>query len=153
MDFLRAHADGVLLGINTLVEETQLSGNRRPVYVIEDAAVRGLREKLGRGTEKNIFVTCAAALDLGEYRVFDSGPLETFIITTTIGARRLAERSSHPHVKVIVSGEGDFVAVRNVHTPPASRNSNTALRRRPDALRLYVPRGFDRRKVHHNFAA
>ena len=109
MDFLRAHADGVLLGINTLVEETQLSGNRGPVYVIEDPSVRGLREKLGRGTEKNIFVTGAAALDLGNYRVFDPGPVETFIITTTIGARRLAERSSHPHVKVIVSGDGDFV--------------------------------------------
>jgi len=28
MDLLRAHADGVLLGINTLVEETMVLGNR-----------------------------------------------------------------------------------------------------------------------------
>ena len=31
MDFLRAHSDAVLLGINTLAEETQLSGNRGPI--------------------------------------------------------------------------------------------------------------------------
>lgn len=109
MDFLRAHADAVLLGINTLIEETQLSGDRGPVYVIEDDALRGLRKKLGRGRERNIFVTGAAALKLSDYRVFDPGPVETFIITTTTGASRLAQTSSHPHVKIIVCGEGNFV--------------------------------------------
>src|SRR3954470_12142677 len=109
MDFLRAHSDAVLLGINTLVEETQLLGNRGPVYAIEDPALGRLRDKLGRTSQKNVFVTGAAALNLSDYRVFDPGPVETFIITTTIGARRLAEKSSHPYVKVIVSGEGDFV--------------------------------------------
>lgn len=109
MDFLRAHADAVLLGINTLIEETQISGNRGPVYAIEDEGIRRLRQKLGRGIERNIFVTGAAYLDLSEYRVFDPGPVQTFIITTTTGARRLAEKSTHPHVKVIVAGEGTFV--------------------------------------------
>lgn len=109
MDFLRAHADGVLLGINTLVEETQLAGNRGPVYAIEDPEIQALRRKLHRGAEKNIFVTGAAYLDLSEYRVFDPGPVETFIITTTAGARRLAQKTSHPHVKIIVAGEGTFV--------------------------------------------
>src|SRR5947207_14547806 len=72
MDFLRAHADAVLLGINTLVEETQLSANRGPIYAIEDPQLRRLREQLGRApshnagstNEKNIFVTGAAALNL-----------------------------------------------------------------------------------------
>jgi len=109
MDFLRAHSDAVLLGINTLVEETQLSGNRGPIYAIEDLAIRRLREKLGHKNEKNIFVTGAAALNLSDFRVFDPGPFETFIITTPTGARRLAAKSSHPHVKVIISGGGDFV--------------------------------------------
>ena len=117
MDFLRAHADAVLLGINTLIDETQLSANRGPIYAIEDPDLRHLRHKLRRGlnhtdapdTGKNIFVTGAAALNLSDFRVFDPGPVETFIITTTLGARRLAEKSSHPHVKVIVSGEGEFV--------------------------------------------
>jgi len=109
MDFLRAHADGVLLGINTLIEETHLTGRRGPVYAVEDPALQALRKKLRRGEEKNIFVTGAAYLDLSDYRVFDPGPVETFIITTTAGARRLAQKSSHPHVKVIVAGEGSLV--------------------------------------------
>jgi len=119
MDFLRAHADAVLLGINTLVEETQLSGNRGPVYAIEDDALRGLRKKLGRGTQKNIFVTGAASLNLTDYRVFDPGLVDpglvaTSIITTTTGACRLAQTTSHPHVKIIVCGEGDFVDLTQV---------------------------------------
>src|SRR5690348_16606759 len=39
MDLLRAHADAILLGVNTLMEETQLLGNRGPVYAIDDAAI------------------------------------------------------------------------------------------------------------------
>jgi riboflavin biosynthesis pyrimidine reductase len=109
MDLLRAHADAILLGINTLMEETQLLGNRGPVYSIEDAAVLKLREKLRLGRQKNIFVTGAAYLDLHDYRVFDSDLVESFIITTNLGARRLADKKSHPQVKVIVAGEGTFV--------------------------------------------
>jgi riboflavin biosynthesis pyrimidine reductase len=109
MDLLRAHADAILLGINTLMEETQLLGNRGPVYSIEDAAILELRAKLGLGRQRNIFVTGAAYLDLHDYRVFDSDLVESFIITTTVGARRLADKQSHPEVKVIVAGEGTFV--------------------------------------------
>src|SRR5690242_17361178 len=36
MDLLRVHADAVLLGINTLLDETQLAGGRGPVYKIDD---------------------------------------------------------------------------------------------------------------------
>jgi riboflavin biosynthesis pyrimidine reductase len=109
MDLLRAHGDAVLVGINTLMEETQLLQNRGPVYSIEDIELRKLRDKLERGREKNIFVTGAAYLDLNDYRIFDPGPVETFIITTTVGARRLAQKSSHAHIKVVVAGEGTFV--------------------------------------------
>jgi riboflavin biosynthesis pyrimidine reductase len=109
MDFLRAHADAILLGINTLMEETQLSGNRGPVYSIEDPAIRKLREKLGLGREKNIFVTGAAYLNLHDYEVFNSDLVETFIITTAVGARRLADKKSHPRVKIIVAGEETLV--------------------------------------------
>jgi riboflavin biosynthesis pyrimidine reductase len=108
MDLLRAHADAILLGINTLMEETQLLGNRGPVYSIEDTAIFKLREKLGLGRQKNIFVTGAAYLDLHDYRVFDSDLVESFIITTNLGARRLADRQSHPQLKIIVAGEGTF---------------------------------------------
>jgi riboflavin biosynthesis pyrimidine reductase len=109
MDLLRAHADAVLLGMNTLVEETQLLRNRGPVYSIADAGLRELRKKLGRGAEKNIFVTGATRLNLSEFRVFDPGPVESFVITTQAGANRLREVSSHQHVKVIAAGEETFV--------------------------------------------
>ncbi len=109
MDLLRAHADAILLGVNTLTEETQMSDGRGPAYTIEDPLVRDLRSKLGRKREKNIFVTGAARLDLGAYRVFDGDLVDSCVITTTIGAKRLAEKKSHPHVQIIVAGEGDFV--------------------------------------------
>ncbi len=109
MDLLRAHADGVLLGINTLVEETMLLGNRGPVYRVEVPALQKLRQKLGLKREKNIFVTGASRLDLGAFEVFDGDQVDSMIITTNAGARRLQEKKSHPHVQVIVAGEGEIV--------------------------------------------
>ena len=115
MDLLRAHADAVLLGINTLIEETALgrdggSGpDRGPVYAVEDESCLDLRRKLGRPREMNIFVTGAAALNLGDYSVFDGDRVDPVIVTTNLGAKRLAEQRSHPHVKVVVAGESQFV--------------------------------------------
>src|SRR5689334_12629056 len=43
MDLLRAHADAIILGVNTLVEETHAVGGRGPVYRIEAPEVRALR--------------------------------------------------------------------------------------------------------------
>ena len=112
MDLLRAHADAVLLGINTLVEETTLSGDRGPVYRIDAPLLQQLRKNLGLKREKNIFVTGAARLDLSTFRVFDGDQVETIIITTTTGSIRLAERNAHPHVQVIVAGQGETVDLR-----------------------------------------
>ena len=114
MDLLRAHADGVLLGINTLIEETQLAGDRGPVYAIENTEIIELREKLGLGKQKNIFVTGAARLNLSDYRVFDGDAVDAYIITTDAGAQQLAQKDSHPHVKVIVSGKSTFVDLAQV---------------------------------------
>ncbi len=109
MDLLRVHADGVLLGINTLIEETNLRGDRGPVFRIMDSGLRELRQRLGLAQEKNIFVTGSAALDFSRYRVFDGNLVEVTVITTKTGAARLAERKSHPHVRVLVAGEDKFV--------------------------------------------
>src|SRR5947209_19881407 len=109
MDLLRAHADGILLGVNTLVEETRLAGNRGSTYAIEDTEIRVLREKLGLGRQKNIIVTGAAHLNLSDYRVFDGETVEAFIITTKAGEQQLAHKQSHSHVKIITSGESTFV--------------------------------------------
>lgn len=109
MDLLRAHADAIILGVNTLVEETRVTGGRGPVYRIEDEAIRKLRGKLGRRKETNIFVTGAARVDLDNYQVFDCDLVDAFIVTTTIGAARLLEQKAHPRVQVIVAGEGNLV--------------------------------------------
>jgi riboflavin biosynthesis pyrimidine reductase len=67
MDLLRAHADAIITGIHTLVEETlsapKLNGGRGPVYRIEDELLRDLRVQLGRKREKVIFVTASGSVD------------------------------------------------------------------------------------------
>lgn len=109
MDLLRAHADAVLLGVNTLIEETELGERPRgPVFRIMDESCRDLRQKLGRRREMNIFVTGAASLDLSAYRVFDGELVDTVIVTTKTGAKRLAEKKSHPHVRILIAGEDKF---------------------------------------------
>lgn len=109
MGLLRAHADAIILGVNTLVEETRVTGGRGPVYRIEDPALRDLREKLGRKKEKNIFVTGAARVELDAYRAFDGDLVDAIVITTAKGAARLEEKRAHPHVRAVVAGEGDLV--------------------------------------------
>ncbi len=109
MDLLRAHADAVLLGVKTLMDETALDDqDRGPVYTIADESLRALRSKLGRAKELNVFVTGAATLDLARYRVFDGDLVQSAIITTREGAARLEARKSHPRVRIIVAGEGKF---------------------------------------------
>jgi riboflavin biosynthesis pyrimidine reductase len=120
MDLLRAHADAIILGMNTLVEETRVSSPRGPVYRIEEPAMRELRRKLGRRPETNVFVTGSGRLDMGAYRVFDGDLVQTFIVTTSNGAARLQDRKTHPHVPIIVAGDGNFV-----NLPEAMRTLRT----------------------------
>jgi 5-amino-6-(5-phosphoribosylamino)uracil reductase len=107
MDLLRAHADAILTGVNTLIEETlswpQLNDGRGPVYHIEEQPLRELRVKLGRAQEKVIFVTASAAIDPRAYRVFDGDLMQAFVLTTASGAARLKSRD--PRTQVIVAGE------------------------------------------------
>ena len=115
MDLLRAQADAVLLGINTLIEETALgretgsAPDRGPVYAVEDECCLDLRQRLGRKREINIFVTGAAALNLGDYAVFDGDRVDAVIVTTNSGAKRLVQQRSHAHVKIVVAGENQLV--------------------------------------------
>jgi len=106
MDLLRALADAIIMGVNTLVEETRswphLNAGRGPVYRIEDQSLLDLRQKLGRGSEKVIFVTASAAIDPNAYRVFDGDQMEAFILTTAAGAARL--QAAGCRAQVIVAG-------------------------------------------------
>ncbi|HEY6347892.1 MAG TPA: dihydrofolate reductase family protein [Candidatus Angelobacter sp.] len=108
MDLLRAHADAIILGVNTLIEETRISSGRGPVYRIEDPALRGLRQKLGRRREANIFVTGTFSLDLRAYRVFDGDVVETLMVTSPAVAERL-DKSLPSGTQVVVAGEGVMV--------------------------------------------
>ncbi len=107
MDLLRAHADAIITGIHTLVEETlsapKLNTGRGPVYRIEDESLRGLRAKLGRKREKVIFVTASGSVDPRAYRVFDGDLMDALILTTEAGAARLPGRRNN--VQLIVAGQ------------------------------------------------
>ncbi|MBZ5567925.1 MAG: dihydrofolate reductase family protein [Acidobacteriia bacterium] len=113
MDLLRAHADAVLIGVNTLRDETELGERPRgPVFRIMDPELCRLRQKLGKRREMNILVTGAATLDLSAFRVFDGELVDAVVVTTNAGAKRLAEKRSHPHLKVIASGGERYVDLR-----------------------------------------
>ncbi len=68
MDLLRAHADGVLMGMNTLREEQRLRGpeSRGIVFQVVEPELLRLREKLGKARQRNIFVTRGLDLELSQ---------------------------------------------------------------------------------------
>ncbi len=109
MDLLRANADGLLMGMNTLLEEQRLRGpeSRGIVFQVADPTLRALRTRLGKGRERNIFVTRAVDLDLSRYKVFDGDVVDAAILTSPAGAERLRAQTSKSHVVVVAAGEGE----------------------------------------------
>ncbi len=109
MDLLRAHADGLLMGMNTLREEQRRRGpdSRGIVFRVADPVLRDLREKLGRGRERNIFVTSAANIDLSRHKVFDGDVVDAAILTSPAGAERLRAQGRHSHVPVVAAGDNE----------------------------------------------
>jgi len=107
MDLLRAHADGLLMGMNTLREEQRQRGpdSRGIVFRVVDPTLRELRTSLGKGREHNIFVTSAADLDLSRHKVFDGDVVDAAVLTSPAGAERLSAQGKHPHVAIIAAGE------------------------------------------------
>ena len=109
MDLLRANADGILMGMNTLLEEQRLRGpdSRGIIFRVADPKLRELRARLGKGRERNIFVTRATNLDLSRYKVFDGDVVNAAIVTSPAGAGRLRARGSHAHVAILGAGTGE----------------------------------------------
>ena len=109
MDLLRAHADGLLMGMNTMLEEQRSRGpeSRGIVFQVADPRLRELRRRLGKGRERNIFVTRAVDLHLSRYKVFDGDIVEAAVLTSPAGAARLRAQSSHPHVAIVAAGDGE----------------------------------------------
>jgi riboflavin biosynthesis pyrimidine reductase len=113
MDLLRAHADGILTGLGTLVEETRNGPRERgPVFRIMEPELCELRQKLGRQREKNIFVTGSAMLDLDAFRVFDCEHVDAILVTTRAGAARVASTAERKNIRVLVAGEDRTIDLR-----------------------------------------
>ena len=109
MDLLRAHADGLLMGMNTLREEQRARGpeSRGIVFRVVEPALQQLRRRLGKARERNIFVTSAADLDLSKHKVFDGDVVDAAVLTSPSGAARLRAQGTHSHVAIISAGDQD----------------------------------------------
>ena len=108
MDLLRAHADAVLYGTGSLIQETLYSGiPGGPVFRITNPDLLRLRhERLGRGKQRNIVVTGSGRLRLADYRLFQSADVDAWIATTPEGLGRLGNTGKTP---VLVFGSGSSV--------------------------------------------
>jgi len=114
MDLLRAYADGVLMGMSTLRVERLARGpqSRGIVFQVVEPELLELRRKLGKGRQRNLFVTSAENLNLSEWKVFDGDVVDAVILTSPAGVVRLAaHQKSHPHVEIIPAGTDETIDV------------------------------------------
>ena len=109
MDLLRAHADGLIMGMTTLEEERRARGpdSRGIVFQVAEPAMQALRTRLGKKRERNIFVTRAEDLDLTRFKVFDGDVVDSAIVTSPAGAERLRARGARPNVAIVSAGAGE----------------------------------------------
>src|SRR5271165_4535922 len=105
MDLLRAYADGVLMGMNTLRVEQRSRGpeSRGIVFQVVEPELLRLRDRLGKGRQHNIFVTRGLDLELSSWKVFDGDAVDAVIVTSPKGAERMGAQTAHPHVTVIAA--------------------------------------------------
>lgn len=106
MDLLRAHADAILTGATTLLDERNARGadSRGIVFRVVDPEIQDLRRQLGLGQERNLIVTGHGTLPWRDLKLFDGGQIEPGIVTTELGAKNLGELPSH--VLMVVAGAG-----------------------------------------------
>jgi len=109
MDLLRAHADAIIMGTATLIEERRSRGSdsRGIVFQVVEPEMKALRNRLGKKRERNIFVTRATDFDLSEYKVFDGDVVDAAIVTSPAGGERLRSQGKHPYVEIVTAGQGE----------------------------------------------
>lgn len=114
MDLLRAHADGLIMGLNTLREEQRNRGpeSRGIVFQMAEPSLLEFREKLGKARQRNIFVTRAIDLDLSRLKAFDGEAVDVAVVTSPAGAARLRAQETHPHVAVVTAGTGESLDLK-----------------------------------------
>lgn len=111
MDLLRAHADGLIMGTATLLEEQRLRGpeSRGIVFQVVDPVMKALRARLCKKRERNIFVTRAENLDLSRFRVFDGDLVGAALVTSPAGAERIRAQADERRVAVIAAGQAERI--------------------------------------------
>jgi riboflavin biosynthesis pyrimidine reductase len=111
MDLLRAQADAVVMGMTTLRIERRNRGaeSRGIVFQVVEPELLRLRDKLGKGRQRNIFVTHAVNLDLSQWKVFDGDIVDSAIITSPAGAERLSAQQIEGHVALVAAGQGETI--------------------------------------------
>lgn len=109
MDLLRAHADAVLTGATTLLDERNARGadSRGIVFRVVDPEVQSLRKALGLGQERNLIVTGHGNIPWRDLKLFDGGQVEPGVVTTELGAKKLGALPSH--VLLVIAGSGPEV--------------------------------------------
>ena len=109
MDLLRAHADGLLIGATTLLDERKARGadSRGIVFRVVDPEVQDLRRSLGLGQERNLIVTGRGEIPWRDLKLFDGNQVEPGIVTTEIGAKNLGRLPDH--VLLVIAGQGPQV--------------------------------------------
>jgi riboflavin biosynthesis pyrimidine reductase len=101
-----------MVGMGTLRTERRMRrpGPRGPVFRIVDSELRRLRERLGRGRERNVLVSASGSFSLDDFAVFDGTHVDATIVTTPQGAARLEKQvAAHSSVDLLVvepAGEG-----------------------------------------------
>jgi riboflavin biosynthesis pyrimidine reductase len=109
MDLLRAHANAILTGATTLLDERTARGadSRGIVFRVVDPEIQDLRRKLALGPERNLIVTGHGNLPWRDLKLFDGDQIEPGIVTTELGAKNLGALPSH--VQLVVAGAGPQV--------------------------------------------
>ena len=114
MGLLRAISDAVVVGAGTLRSVPRGVWTAEHIYPPLAPAYAALRAALGKsGPPLNVFVTARGALDF-TLPVFESGAVQTLIITTPPGAERLAGETLPPSVHVAAGSDQDRVSAPDV---------------------------------------
>jgi len=115
MGLLRAVADVVVVGAGTLAADRQHVWMPETICPALASDFGRLRKALGKsGPPLNVIVSGSGSLDL-RLPVFSSGAVQVMVITTTAGAKRLAEERIPETVDIrAVRSRGSLIAARTI---------------------------------------
>jgi riboflavin biosynthesis pyrimidine reductase len=114
MGLLRSIADAVVVGAGTLRSVPKHRWTSAYIFPELDASFVELRRRVTDSvTPLNVIVTARGRVDL-RLPVFRSGDVDTLLVTTATGARRLASSRVPPSTRVASVGRGGKVSAASV---------------------------------------